>query len=56
MKTTACIHRNYTARQPLPFPNAATRQQALGKLLDLALITVCGIGMTAAIMLLLVLF
>lgn len=55
MKTTAYCRTKYTPGQPLPFPNAATRRQVLGKLLDLGLIAVCGMGMAAAIMLLLVL-
>ncbi|MBQ6852423.1 MAG: hypothetical protein IJO04_05285 [Oscillospiraceae bacterium] len=54
MKTTACIRQKYTPDQPLPFPNAATRHQLFGKLLDLALIAVCGMGMAAAVLLLLV--
>lgn len=55
MKTTAYCRTKYTASQPLPFPNAATRRQILNKLLDLGLIAVCGMGMAAAILLLLVL-
>lgn len=55
MKATAYYRPKYTPRQPLPFPNAATRRQVFNKLLDLGLIAVCGMGMAAAVMLLLVL-
>lgn len=55
MKATAYFRPNYVPRRPLPFPNAATRRQILGRLLDLLLIAVCGAGIAAAMMLLLVL-
>ena len=54
MKATAYCRPKCTPRQPLPFPNAATRRQVLEKLLDMGLIAVCGMGMAAAVMLLLV--
>lgn len=40
-------------RKPLPFPNAATRREIFGKLLDTLLITVCAIGIAAALLLIL---
>lgn len=55
MKATTYYRPKYTPQPPLPFPNAATRRQVWGKLLDLGLITVCGMGMAAAVLLLLVL-
>jgi hypothetical protein len=55
MKTTTYYRPKYAPRQSLPFPNAATRRQIFGKLLDLGLIAVSGMGMAAAVLLLLVL-
>ncbi len=55
MKATANYRPKYIPRQSLPFPNAATRRQVLEKLLDLGLIAVSGMGMAAAVLLLLVL-
>lgn len=55
MKATAYYRPHYGHRRPLPFPNAATRRQVIGKLLDLLLIAVSGAGIASAVMLLLVL-
>lgn len=55
MKVTAYYRPHYAPRRPLPFPNAATRRQIMGRLLDLLLIAVSGAGIAAAMMLLLVL-
>lgn len=46
---------SYRQRPFLPYPNAATRQEVLQKLIDLLLMGVIGIGSAATIMLLLVL-
>ena len=42
--------------RPIPFPNAASRRQVLQRLLDRLVMVACGIGVTAMIMLALVLF
>ena len=53
MKTaTAYCH---TSR-PIPFPNSATPRQVLQRLLDRLVMVACGVGVTAMIMLALVLF
>ena len=55
MKTAVAYRQNYLPRQPLPFPNAAGRRQVLHKFLDILLIAASGVGLAAALMLLLVL-
>lgn len=54
MKATVCHRQNIVRHQPLPYPNAATRRQILQKFLDLLLVAACGMGMAAAVLLLLV--
>lgn len=52
MKTATAY---YTARPQIPFPNAATRKETFRKLVDQLLVIACGFGITAMLMLLLVL-
>lgn len=53
---TATVYSGYdTARRPAAFPNAASNRQMLQKLLDNLLLGACGIGVTAMILLVLVL-
>ena len=52
MKTATAY---YTASRTIPFPNAATRRQLLQKLLDKLMIAASCFGITAMIMLALVL-
>ena len=49
MKATAI----YEDRKPLPYPNAATRRQLLGRFLDLLLAAASGMGIAASVLLLL---
>ena len=51
MKTATAY---YTARPHIPFPNAATRQEMIRKFVDRLLLVASGFGITATIMLLLV--
>ena len=51
MKTAVCKPNI----RPIPYPNAATRQEILQKLLDTALVAASGMGIAAMILLLLVL-
>lgn len=53
MKTATAY---YPVSRPIPFPNAATRRQLLQRLLDKLLMVACCFGITAMIMLALVLF
>lgn len=53
MKTATAY---YPVSRPAAFPNAATRRQMLQKLVDHLLVGACGIGITAMILLALVLF
>lgn len=52
MKTAIC-KTNY--RNPIPYPNAATRQALFHKLLDAALVTASGMGIAAILLLLMTL-
>lgn len=54
MKTAAIKHANYRNQPFLPYPNAATRQEALQKVVDVLLMGAMGIGSAATVMLLLV--
>ena len=53
MKATFVYQRNFANRPHAPYPNAATNQEILHKLLDLLLVAALGVG-AAAILLLLV--
>ena len=55
MKTTTAYQPRFLPHKPLPFPNAATRRQIWGKVLDLALMAASGMGIAAALLLLLML-
>ena len=52
MKTATAY---YTARPSVPFPNAATRKEMFRKFVDQLMIVACGFGITAMVMLLMVL-
>ncbi len=51
MKTAVIYQKD--DRCPVPFPNAATRRQILGKFLDTLLIAACGMGLAAMVVFLL---
>ena len=51
---TATVY--YPVCRPTTYPNAATRRQILQKLVDRLLVGACGIGITAMVLLALVLF
>lgn len=55
MKTAAVKQNPYRQGPFLPYPNAATRQDVLQKLVDLLLMGAIGIGSAATILFLLVL-
>ena len=55
MKTAAIKHTDYRNQPFVPYPNAATRQEALQKVIDALLMGAIGIGSAAALLLLLVL-
>lgn len=54
MKAVVC-RQNHRAIRPLPFPNAPTRRQVLGKIIDTLLVAASGAGLAAMLLLLLVL-
>lgn len=53
MKTATAY---YSACRTAAYPNAATRRQVLQKLVDHLLLGACGVGITAMVLLALVLF
>lgn len=52
---TAAVQRNFMARPVVPLPNAASRRQALHKLLDVILIAVSGVGIATMLLVMLTL-
>lgn len=52
MKTVAC---KSTCRPAFPYPNAATRQEVIHKVLDTLLVAVSGMGIAAILLLCMVL-
>lgn len=48
MKTAVC---KPCYRPVIPYPNAATRRQLLQRILDIALIFACGMGLAATLLL-----
>lgn len=52
MKTITVPYK--TSRPAIPYPNAATRRQVLQKVLDTLVITASGIGLSAALLLMMV--
>ena len=55
MKATTTYRPGYLNRRPLPYPNAMTRRQILGKILDYCLISASCVGVVAMVMFMLVL-
>lgn len=55
MKAAAIKYTDSRSHPFLPYPNAATRQEILQKLVDILLMGAIGVGSAAAMMLLLVL-
>lgn len=53
MKTITVPYK--TNRPAIPYPNAATRRQVLQKVLDTLVITASGIGLSAALLLMMTL-
>ena len=47
MKTATVRRTNYAQMPNLPYPNAATRREILGKFLDLLLVGAIGVGAAA---------
>ena len=56
MKVTAIYQKGFANRSPLPYPNAMTRREIVGKVLDFCLIGASCTGVVAMVMFLLVLF
>ncbi len=56
MKATVCYQPHCLPRRPIAFPGGVSRRQFFGRLLDLLLITASGIGVSAMVVFLLVLF
>lgn len=55
MKTAAAYRTDYAKMPNLPYPNAATRREILGKFLDLLLVGAIGVGAAAIFLFILVL-
>ena len=55
MKNITCPIR-HNMQNTIAYPNAMTQKQMLGRLLDAALVTASGVGLSACVMLMLVLF
>lgn len=50
MKTATAYCTDYVKKPNLPYPNAATRRQLLGKFLDLLLVGAIGMGAAAIVL------
>lgn len=55
MKIAAVKRQNYNMMPVIPYPNAATRQEMLHKLLDLLLVAAIGAALAACLIFLIVL-